>query len=269
MEHIICPVCGELLQKAEHALICPARHSFDIARQGYVNLLTVSQKKSLHPGDTRDMVAARRRFLDTGVYSPIAQAVENALLEFCPAAETFLDAGCGEGYYTARAAKAMPRAGVYGLDISKDAVRFAAGKYKNMTWLCGTAAKLPFRENTFDGMMSLFALTVPGEFGRVLKENGIFLQILAREDHLMGLKHIIYPEILHREKNSCPDLPGFTRLDSRNIDFSFTVEGGLVQDLLSMTPHLWRISREGAEKLAETQALTDEAKCVLNIFRKN
>lgn len=269
MEHLICPVCGEALEKKENALLCPNRHSFDLARQGYVNLLTVSQKKSLHPGDTRDMVAARRRFLDAGVYAPIAQAIQEAIREFCPTGSAFLDAGCGEGYYTAKAAEILPGAAVYGLDISKDAVRFAAGKYKNISWLCGTAAKLPFRDGTFDGMMSLFALTVPGEFSRVLKENGIFLQVLAGEDHLMGLKKIIYPEILHREKNSTPELPGFTRIVTRHIEFPFTVEGGLVQDLLSMTPHLWRISRQGAENLEKTQTLTDEAKCVLNVFRKN
>lgn len=268
MELVRCPVCGGALGQKDKALLCQNGHSFDIARQGYVNLLTVTQKKSLHPGDTRDMVAARRRFLDSGLYTPIAEAVCALLQEYCPGAKTLLDAGCGEGYYTAKAAAALG-AEAYGLDISKDAVRFAAGKYKDIAWLCGTAAHLPFEGGVFDCVMSMFALTAAGEFFRVLKQDGIFLQVLAGEEHLMGLKKIIYPEILHREKNSEPDLPGFTRLESRHLDFTFTADGPLVQDLLSMTPHLWRVNQAGAERLHKTETLTDEARVVLNVFRRN
>ena len=86
MERILCPVCGGVLTKNDRVLTCGAGHSFDIARQGYVNLLTVNQKKSLHPGDTRDMVAARRRFLDAGLYAPIGAAVREGIREFCPKA---------------------------------------------------------------------------------------------------------------------------------------------------------------------------------------
>ena len=107
--------------------------------------------------------------------------------------KAILDAGCGEGYYSAQIARALPRAALYGLDISKDAVRLAAGRYKSGTWICGTAAHLPFPSGSLDLILSMFALTVPEEFHRVLTPGGVYLQVLAAEDHLLGLKKIIYP----------------------------------------------------------------------------
>ena len=116
-------------------------------------------------------------------------------------------------------------------------------------------------------MTSLFALTMPEEFRRVLSPEGYYFQVLAAEDHLMGLKSIIYPELLHKEKNTVPELPGFALVKSVPIRFEFTVEGEQVQNLLSMTPHVYRISKEGAQRLAATETLTDTASCVLNVYK--
>ena len=262
---LICPVCGCALSRVDREYRCENRHSFDIARQGYVNLLTVQQKKSLHPGDTREQVLSRRAFLDAGFYAPIARTLCETALEL-GAAGPVLDVGCGEGYYSSQLAKALGAA-LTGLDISKEAVRCAAGKYKDALWLCGTAAHLPVADHSAGLMTSLFALTMPEEFCRVLSPEGYYFQVLAAEDHLMGLKSIIYPELLHKEKNTVPELPGFALVKSVPIRFEFTVEGEQVQNLLSMTPHVYRISKEGAQRLAATETLTDTASCVLNVYK--
>ena len=262
---LLCPLCGNRLELDGRAWRCENRHSFDIARQGYVNLLAVQQKHSLNPGDTREQVASRRAFLDAGFYTPIADALCAAAKEL-GCSGPILDVGCGEGYYSARLAESMG-AELTGLDISKEAVRYAAGKYKNAQCLCGTAAKLPVPDGCAGLVMSLFALTVPGEFRRVLKRDGLFFQVLAAEDHLLGLKSIIYPELLHREKDTVPEVPGFELVRSQPIRFTFTVEGEQVRNLLSMTPHVYRISKEGAARLAATRTLTDTASCVLNVYR--
>lgn len=266
MANILCPLCGGLLRREENRLVCPQNHSFDVARQGYVNLLPVNRKKSLHPGDTKEQVAARRTFLDGGYYAPIAEAVVEAAKEFCPQGREILDVGCGEGYYGTQVAAALSGAHLTGLDISKDAVRLAAGRHKQGTWICGTAASLPFSKE-FDLLISMFALTIPEEFSRVLKDGGIFIQVLAAEDHLMGLKQVIYPEIILKEKDSVPDLPGFHRLSTIPVRFSFEAEGEQIENLLSMTPHFWRISREGAQRLQELKDLKDEASVVVNVYR--
>jgi len=259
---LICPLCGEVLNKKEHAYLCQNRHSFDIARQGYVNLLPVQQKRSLQPGDTKEQVQSRRAFLDGGFYAPIADSLCD-LAKACQG--PILDVGCGEGYYSSRLQAAL-KTELVGLDISKEAVRFAAGRHKNAQWLCASAARLPVADNSAGLVTSLFALTIPEEFKRVLRPDGAYIQVLAAEDHLMGLKSIIYPELKHKEKDSVPQIPGFRLVESRALKFDFTVEGEQVQNLLSMPPHVYRISKEGAERLHQTQTLSDTASCVLNLY---
>ena len=262
---LICPVCGNELTKKDKSYVCTQNHSFDMARQGYVNLLTVSQKHSLTPGDTREQVLSRRAFLDGGYYAPIAEALTKAAVDF-GGEGPILDVGCGEGYYCTRLSQtlALP---LTGLDISKEAVRCAAARYKGPLWLCATAAHIPVADHSAGTLTSLFALTLPEEFHRVLKEGGLFLQVLAAEDHLLGLKSVIYDRLLPRPKASHPQLPGFEKIDSRDIRFSFTVEGEAVRQLFAMTPHVYRVSKEGAQRLAQTQSLTDTASCVLNVYR--
>ena len=263
---LICPVCGAKLTRTDRSLVCENRHSYDIARQGYVNLLTVQQKHSLNPGDTRDQVLARRAFLEAGYYAPIADALI-AAAKRRGLAGPILDVGCGEGYYSARLAQALGGE-LTGLDISKEAVRCAAAKYKSHQWLCATAAHIPVPEGSAALLTSLFALTLPEEFCRVLQSGGYYFQVLAAADHLLGLKRIIYPELKFREKNTTPELPGFILEESVPIRFDFAVEGQQVQNLFSMTPHVFRIGKAGAEALSKTERLSDTACCVLNIYRK-
>lgn len=264
--NLICPICGLQLNLTGRTWVCPQNHSFDMARQGYVNLLPVQRKHSLAPGDTREQVLSRRSFLDAGFYAPIAKALveEGKALDL---SGEILDVGCGEGYYSAWLARELGLP-LTGLDISKEAVRCAAAKYKDAAWLCATAAHIPVADGSAALVMSLFALTLPEEFRRVLIPGGYVFQVLAAEDHLLGLKGIIYDQLYHKPKESQPQLPGFRLVKSRPIRFSFTVEGPQVQNLLSMTPHVFRIGKAGAQRLRDTASLTDTASCVLNIYQK-
>ena len=263
---LICPICGMELNRQDRSYVCPNWHSFDIARQGYVNLLTVQQKHSLNPGDTREQVLSRRAFLDAGFYRPILDTLIGTAKEF-GISGPILDVGCGEGYYSAQLADAL-KAELVGFDISNEAVRCAAAKYKGHTWLTATASHIPVESGSTGLLTSLFALTLPEEFSRVLAEDGYYFQVLACQDHLLGLKSVIYPELKLKEKDSVPALPGFELVKSVPIRFTFTVEGGQVQNLFSMTPHVFRIGKAGAERLQNTKILTDTASCVLNVYRK-
>ena len=263
---LICPICGHELNRDGKSLRCGSNHCFDVAKQGYVNLLAVQQKHSKNPGDTREQVLSRRAFLETDTYRPIVDALCDAAREL-EAQGPILDVGCGEGYYCTRLAESMG-AELTGLDISKEAVRCASAKYKNALWLCATAAHLPVKDESVGLLTSLFAVTLPEEFHRVLRSDGLFFQVLAAEDHLLGLKSIIYPELKFKEKTVVPSLPGFALLKSIPIRFDFTVEGEQVQNLFSMTPHVFRIGKEGADRLRQTEHLHDTASCVLNVFRK-
>ena len=263
--NLLCPVCGSQLNREDRRYVCARNHSFDVARQGHVNLLVVQQKHSLNPGDTREQVLSRRDFLEAGFYAPIANALIETAQELGISGQ-ILDVGCGEGYYSSRLADALG-AELTGLDISKEAVRCAAAKYKGKQWLCATAAHIPVEDGSVSLLTSLFALTLPEEFRRVLAPGGYYFQVLAAEDHLLGLKGIIYDSLTFKEKDTAPELPGFERVKSIPIRFTFTVEGQQVQNLFSMTPHVFRIGKAGAERLRQTKVLTDTASCVLNVFR--
>ena len=262
---LLCPICGEELTKQEKSWRCGKNHSFDIARQGHVNLLPVQQKRSLSPGDTAQQVASRRAFLDGGFYAPIRDALCAMAKEYS-CTGPILDVGCGEGYYSAGLAQVL-NAPLLGLDISKEAVRCAAGRYKNAQWVCASAAHLPVKDGSVGLLTSLFALTMPEEFRRVLRPDGAYIQVLAAPDHLLELKRIIYPELHHKEKEITPDIPGFQLRESRKVRFTFTAEGEQVQNLLAMTPHVYRIGKEGADRLRQTKTLTDTASCVLNLYQ--
>lgn len=265
--NLLCPVCGEPLLLTDRQYRCIRSHSFDMARQGYVNLLTVQQKHSLNPGDTRQQVLSRREFLEAGFYAPIADTLIETAKELGISGQ-LLDVGCGEGWYSALLADALGSP-LTGLDISKEAVRCAAAKYKGKQWLCATAAHIPVENESVALLTSLFALTLPREFARVLKPGGYFFQVLAAEDHLLGLKGIIYDQLNFKEKNTVPELPGFELVKSVPIRFSFTVEGQQIQNLFSMTPHVFRIGKDGAERLRKTEVLTDTASCVLNVYQRS
>lgn len=263
---LLCPLCAEPLIRQEKRYCCSAGHSFDIARQGYVNLLPVQQKHSVDPGDTREQVLSRRAFLDTQTYTPILEAVIHQAQKWGAQGE-ILDVGCGEGYYGAGLSKALGLP-LTGVDISKEAVRCAAARYKGPTWLCATAAHLPVKSESVGLLTSLFAVTMEEEFLRVLQKGGLYIQVLAAEDHLLGLKRIIYDELTHKHKDSTPVLPGFTLVESQWVSFSFTLEGEQIPWLFSMTPHVFRIGAAGAKRLAQTQVLQDTASCVVNVYRK-
>ncbi len=266
---LTCPVCGRNLTREENRFFCKKNHSFDVARQGYVNLLTVTQKHSKNPGDTRDMVAARRAFLDRGHYAPIAEKVASLLSPRLPSAPAFLDAGCGEGYYLSELMGHFNEGRFLGVDISKDAVRFAAGRNKRALWLTASAAHLPIGDGSLDGIMSMFALSVPEEFGRVLKKGGYYLEVTAGRGHLMGLKNLIYSEIIEKHAKTAPELPGFRLVTQETLEFpiSLTTDVEIMQ-LLSMTPHFWRITKEGAQRAAAASALQDTAQVELRLYQK-
>lgn len=264
-----CPLCEKPLHWEKNSLKCERSHCFDRARQGYVNLLPVTRKHSRHPGDTRDMVAARKEFLDKGFYAPIAEKVSELTAPLLPEQPRVLDAGCGEGYYMSFLQNQLPGGQFTGVDISKEAVRYAAVRNKNALWLTASAAHLPLAGESLDLVMSMFALTVPEEFFRVLKPGGCFLEVTAGREHLMGLKSLIYSQLTDKAPKAAPSYPGFELLKEETLEFSFTLDSNAdIGRLLSMTPHFWRITREGAQRAAESDHLTDTAQVLFRLYRR-
>ena len=180
--NLACPIDGVQLKYHEKQLICENGHVFDIARQGYVNLLPVQHKRTKHPGDSKVMVLARTHFLNAGFYQAIANKLNELVHSQLTSANEicFLDAGCGEGYYFDALLnylgdkKSSIDLSFIGLDISKDAIVQASKRNKQISWVVGTNRRPPVAEKSIDIILCLFGfLSVPG-FKKVLKRS--FLQ---------------------------------------------------------------------------------------------
>ena len=267
---------------------CANGHSFDNARQGYVHLLPVQNKRSLAPGDSKEMVAARQRFLSAGHYQVIAAAVAQTVkAAFDTASErakapsgskkpfACLDAGCGEGYYLRQldacllSQKHEQPLSLIGLDISKPAVLAAAKQTKTTRWLVASNANIPLADGSLDCILSVFGFPVYPEFRRVLRPGGQVVVVDAGPDHLRELRQIIYPvlkpEADKPEASEAP--PGFQTVGLQTINFSLALVGkAAIGDLLAMTPHFYRAKAEGlarAAALGELQVTVDVRLTVL------
>jgi len=250
---LCCPLDGQLLTLQERSWRCPAGHCFDVAGQGYVNLLPVQNKRSRDPGDSKEMVAARRRYLESGVYAPIAAGVARLLMDGLEGQAPYacLDAGCGEGYYLRRLQERDERGelALIGLDISKWAVMAGARSSPGMRWLVGSNAHLPVPEASLDALICMFGFPVYEEFRRALKPGGLLLQVEAGPDHLVELRRIIYPS-LKAEKLPYQEPPeGFSLEADERLSFAIALQSqAQIADLLLMTPHLFRASVQGLEQ---------------------
>lgn len=281
-QQLACPLDGEPLQREGNTWACAQGHSFDVAKQGYVNLLPVQNKRSRDPGDSKAMVTARQSFLANGYYQPLAKAVAKAVLSGSePSPElNCLDAGCGEGYYLRQLAaheheheleheggQSAQTLNLLGLDISKWAVQSAARQHKEMSWVVGNNANLPVLPETLDWVLCLFGFPVYAEFLRVLKPGGRLLMADAGAEHLRELREIIYP-VLKPARPAEKEIPtGFSQLAIQQVRFSVLIPSAeQIGNLLMMTPHLYRASAEGrgkVEQLRELQLTVDVRLTVL------
>ncbi|MDX1558594.1 MAG: methyltransferase domain-containing protein [Marinobacter sp.] len=271
---LACPLDGCPLTHSEKSWRCENGHSFDVARQGYVHLLPVQKKRTLDPGDSKEMVAARQRFLNAGFYTKIAEAVSEKALQSLPGEGTgsVLDAGSGEGFYLRHLAS---HAGdkdlaTIGVDISKWAVLAAAKQDKHTRWVVGSNANLPVLPESLDLVLCLFGFPVYSEFARVLKTGGQVLQVDAGADHLRELREIIYPELKAPGEKGIAAPEGFRQLDSSVVRFALNLpDQESIADLLAMTPHLYRATSEGLEKAAALDSLAVTVDVALKRLEKS
>ena len=252
-----CPMDQQALREDGGRLCCDNGHSFDIARQGYVNLLGARDKRSRDPGDSKAMVSARRDFLDGGHYLPVAQTLAEMVAPLLHDEAVIADAGCGEGYYLQqlREQMASTRAAtptMIGFDISKWAVQ-AATQRLDATWLVASNRNIPLAPGSVDCLLSLFGFPVFDAFNTVLKPGGTLLCVTAGPRHLIELREILYPSVKHSESTFLKQAldAGFLQGESSTLEFvTAPLRQRAINQLLAMTPHLFRASHEGKVRAA-------------------
>jgi len=265
--NFVCPKCYGKLTFDGAMAKCPLGHSYDRAKAGYFNLL-LGASGSTH-GDNRDMVEARRTFLDTGAYLPLADKVSELVKKHLSGTRV-LDIGCGEGYYTDAIEKSVASLGaaVSAFDISKDAVRYAARRNKNLELAVASAYKMPTADESFDLAVNMFSPLAKDEVRRTLRSDGIFILAVPGEEHLFGLKRVTY-KTPYKNELADPHIDGFELLLTERVTYTLDLCGKeTVGSLFMMTPYAYRTPPEDKARVLSLEALKTEADFVVFVYRK-
>ena len=272
-QNLACPIDGCGLEQTDKQYVCEHGHTFDIARQGYVNLLPVQHKRSKQPGDSKAMVLARTHFLNTGIYQAIAkkltEMVSTAIINDKSMDDKsledkslddksccILDAGCGEGYYLDALLDGLvdnadtKNLSFIGLDISKEAIIQATKRNRQISWIVGTNRQLPVVDESIDIILCLFGFLSVEGFNKALKPGGKIILVDPGSEHLKELREIIYPEVNKSNQSDATqmELAGFSAVKTEKLQFKTTVTSNeQVNHLLIMTPHFYRASKAGRD----------------------
>ena len=289
MTILCCPVCELPLEWEERRCLCAQGHSFDVAREGYVNLLLSTQKASREPGDGREMVGSRKAFLEAGHYRPIADQIAGLVERYLPDrdAATILDAGCGEGYFlrqlaTAGEARLAPTDGGvlpgearlaptdrWGVDISRWAVRSAARADPGASFLVASIHRLPLQPGTVDVLLSILAPRDFEQFHRALAPGAHLLVAVPGPRHLYTLRGLVYRNPREHETESKLEAgPGFESVAEETFTCPLRLDPAAIGQLVAMTPYLWHLDEESRRALAATGELRTDAEIVVRALRR-
>lgn len=240
-----CPICQENLTLLENSLKCCNRHSFDLAKFGYVNLAPQIKQSANYD---KENFQNRQQILEAGFYHAILEAVSD-LLASSKTTTTILDIGCGEGFYSRKLQERHPDKTFYAFDISKDSVQIAAKSEPNwaVNWFVGDLARLPIKDASMDILLDIFSPANYGEFRRVLSKDGILIKVIPTENHLKEIRQRVQNQLTNKDYSN-QDIKNhfqehFTILSNQTASLTKTITAEQLQALLSMTPLLFHIDQ--------------------------
>lgn len=240
-----CPICQENLTLLETNFKCCNRHSFDLAKFGYVNLVPQIKQSANYD---KENFQNRQQILEAGFYQAILDAVSD-LLASSKTTTTILDIGCGEGFYSRKLQESHSEKTFYAFDISKDSVQIAAKSEPNwaVNWFVGDLARLPIKDANMDILLDIFSPANYGEFRRVLSKDGILIKVIPTENHLKEIRQRVQDQLTNKEYSN-QDIKEhfqehFTILSSQTASLTKTITAEQLQALLSMTPLLFHVDQ--------------------------
>lgn len=266
-----CPSCHNRLQTATaegaKSYRCSNNHNFDMAKEGYLNLLLAQHKRSRNPGDSDDMIRSRQRFLNGGYYQTLADAIVKQV-GIGPDNQRVLDMGCGEGYYMDQLREGSDTLQLTGIDISKTAVRLAAKRKMNAQLAVDSAFSMPLHSDSIDCAISIFSPVSAKDTARVLVPGGSLIMVGPGEQHLSGLTaHIYSNRVPHQGNNLDDSLGDFSLQETLEIKDSITITGPDILDLLKMTPYYWHARAEQQALVANLKTLETVIHFMIKIYK--
>ena len=269
----MCPVCGQGLARQETRYVCEGGHSFDIAREGYVNLLLAQQKKTAEPGDSPAMIRSRRAFLAQGHYDPVAATLSRILCDTAPRPNQILDAGCGEGFYLWKLSASLQEqglrdaCGLWGCDIAKAGIRAAARRDQTSNLAVASSYRLPFLPQSLDAVLCVFAPVAAQEYRRILRGDGRLLVVGPGPRHLDGLRRLVYSAPRTHPPAARPE--GFDLVGHETLSYGLQLKDAeSVGHLVSMTPYYWHMDAETQARVLNTPTLDTTVDISFSLYRR-
>lgn len=245
-----CPICNSSMEVQNlKSLVCSNKHSFDLAKQGYLNLMT-------HPIKTnydRSLFEARRKVIaESNFFTPLSTEITKIINKHTASKNelSLIDMGSGEGSHLYNLANKLQAdfgktiTGV-GIDISKEGILEAAKNYENHMWIVADLAKTPFTDSMSDVMLNILSPSNYEEFNRLLKDDGIIIKVVPREGYLKELRHYFYGD--SEQKNYSNEKvielfkDKFELVDQSIINYTSDLDASALQALVKMTPLTWGV----------------------------
>ena len=266
LQYPCCPVCHAALRQDGRSRRCEHGHCFDLAKEGYCNLLTASHKPGSTTGDNRLMAHARSNFLNKGYFAPLADAVAD-FTESAGRNGVVLDVCCGEGYYS-RCVLARVPCRLFGFDLSKEMVRRAAKQANGGFFFVANLSAIPLPDESVDAAFHLFAPFHEAEFARVLKNGGRLCTVVPGENHLFELKAAVYDRP-YKNDARLPETGRLRLIETRTVSAVIRLQSNEdIRNLFAMTPYQYRTSPQDYAKLGRLDTLETQLEFVLGIYQK-
>lgn len=252
---ILCPICKEKLKISDNAYKCVNKHSFDIAKQGYINL---NRKASDNTGDEKEMIRARKAFLDKDYYLFLKNKLNELIDYYKPS--NLLDLACGEGYYT----KDFNCIDKIGIDLSKEALKIASREDKSSVYILKNIFDVPLNDESIDMIITIFA-PISSEINRLLKKDGHFILVRPNGNHLLELKQVVYTNpYLNKEKEI--EINNLKLVDEISIKQKALLNNEDLINLFKMTPYYHKTSQNDFHKLNDINNLEVSFSFIIDIY---
>lgn len=249
IEIFACPLCKQQMTMSDEGkMSCPSNHSFDVAKQGYIYLLS----RPMQSMYSKDLFESRHEVIQSGIYDQVQQVIAGEINDQYP---IILDTGCGEGSHLHRICQRLDGAIGVGVDIAKEGIVAAAKFYNEEIWCVGDLANSPYNEAAFDVILNFLSPANYEEFKRLLKPGGRVIKVVPQENYLKELRVQAFAdsekENYSNEQTVERFKASFNKVDIKRVTYTLPLAEHLVQKLLEMTPIGWHIEHKENIKLQQ------------------
>jgi len=260
---LICPKCRCNLKREGSSFLCENKHCYDVAKEGYANLLLCDKKKTKDPGDDKLMISARNDFLNKGYFDKLRDLIELVVKEKSPTC--LLDAGCGTGFYSH---KLQDVCNVVVIDISKDAVKFTAKNNKKSLAVVASIFDMPLKDSSVDVILNVFAPKPQDEFARILNNNGVLIEVVPGKEHLKELKQKLFDTNVELNKEKFA-FDKFELQSSKRLKYSVIIKTNQdLTNLLKMTPYFYKGGEKQLSRLNNIENFETTFDFIVNVWTK-